>query len=55
MPLVPVERRGGHVGPPHIAYWTCPMPEHQAKVHASGPGKCPICGMTLIPVPEPAP
>lgn len=28
-------------------YYTCPM-HHQ--VRASGPGKCPICGMTLIPV-----
>jgi hypothetical protein len=25
------------------------MPEH-ASVHEDKPGKCPICGMTLIPV-----
>ncbi len=30
-----------------ISYWTCSM--HPA-VRADKPGKCPICGMTLIPV-----
>ena len=30
-----------------IDHWTCSM---HPSVHASGPGKCPICGMELIPV-----
>lgn len=30
-----------------ILYYTCPM-HHQ--IHASKRGKCPICGMTLVPV-----
>ncbi len=30
-----------------ISYWTCSM--HPA-VHSDKPGKCPICGMALIPV-----
>ncbi|RMF19465.1 MAG: hypothetical protein D6760_13080 [Deltaproteobacteria bacterium] len=33
-----------------VAYWTCPMPEH-ASVHEDGPGRCPLCGMELVPVP----
>ena len=32
-----------------ILYYTCPMPEH-SDIHEDKPGKCPICGMTLIPV-----
>jgi rubrerythrin len=32
-----------------VLYYTCPMPEH-SSVHEDKPGKCPICGMTLIPV-----
>ena len=32
-----------------VLYYTCPMPEH-ANVHEDKPGKCPLCGMTLIPV-----
>jgi Cu(I)/Ag(I) efflux system membrane fusion protein len=30
-----------------IAHWTCPM---HPSVQAKQPGKCPICGMTLVPV-----
>jgi Cu(I)/Ag(I) efflux system membrane fusion protein len=30
-----------------ISHWTCPM---HPSVHAKDPGKCPICGMTLVPV-----
>jgi len=30
-----------------IKYWTCSM---HPQIHESGPGKCPICGMDLIPV-----
>jgi RND family efflux transporter MFP subunit len=33
--------------PDAIAYWTCPMHPH-VKEH--GPGKCPECGMDLVPV-----
>ena len=32
-----------------VLYYTCPMPEH-SDVHSDKPGKCPHCGMTLIPV-----
>ena len=34
-----------------ILYYTCPMPEH-SDVRLSKPGKCPKCGMTLIPIME---
>jgi hypothetical protein len=51
MTLVPVTKSllekiqpGGQV-----LYYTCPMPEH-SDVHSDKPGKCPKCGMTLIPV-----
>src|ERR1700735_4832621 len=30
-----------------VDYWTCTM---HPSVHAEGPGKCPICGMDLVPV-----
>lgn len=30
-----------------IEYWTCGM---HPSVHTKGPGKCPICGMDLVPV-----
>jgi membrane fusion protein, copper/silver efflux system len=31
--------------------YVCPMPEH-LSIKYNHPGKCPICGMTLIPSPE---
>ncbi len=31
--------------------YVCPMPEH-ISIKYNHPGKCPICGMTLIPLPE---
>jgi Cu(I)/Ag(I) efflux system membrane fusion protein len=31
--------------------YVCPMPEH-ISIKYNHPGKCPICGMTLIPSPE---
>ena len=34
-------------GADDIAWWTCPM---HTSIHAAGPGSCPICGMTLMPV-----
>jgi hypothetical protein len=37
-----------------LLYYTCPMPEH-SDVHEDKPGKCPKCGMTLIPVMEAPP
>jgi len=30
-----------------ISHWTCAM---HPQVHQAGPGKCPICGMELVPV-----
>ena len=33
--------------PPDIDYYTCTM---HPSVHAEAPGKCPICGMDLVPV-----
>jgi Cu(I)/Ag(I) efflux system membrane fusion protein len=30
-----------------VEYWTCTM---HPSVHAKAPGKCPICGMDLVPV-----
>jgi len=30
-------------------YYVCPMPEHSDILY-DNPGKCPICGMTLVPV-----
>ncbi len=32
---------------PEIEFWTCSM---HPQIHEDGPGKCPICGMDLIPV-----
>lgn len=29
--------------------WVCPMPE-DAEVNEGGPGRCPLCGMDLVPV-----
>jgi Cu+-exporting ATPase len=29
--------------------YVCPMPEH-VSIEYDHPGKCPICGMTLVPV-----
>jgi Cu(I)/Ag(I) efflux system membrane fusion protein len=34
--------------PEHVVY-ICPMPEHVALQYEH-PGKCPLCGMTLVPV-----
>jgi RND family efflux transporter MFP subunit len=40
-----------------ILYYTCPMTEdcptpNHGLVHLDKPGKCPVCGMTLVPVME---
>jgi len=39
----------------HVEYYTCPMTDdcpapHHNLVRLDHPGKCPICGMTLVPV-----
>ena len=33
----------------NVSYWTCSM---HPQIHMDHPGKCPICGMDLIPVKE---
>lgn len=38
---------------PASSSYVCPMPEH-ADINYNHAGKCPICGMTLIPAPEAA-
>src|SRR5204862_6238014 len=35
------------IKPPDVDYYTCTM---HTSVHAEAPGKCPICGMELVPV-----
>ncbi|HEV2393184.1 MAG TPA: efflux RND transporter periplasmic adaptor subunit [Verrucomicrobiae bacterium] len=34
---------------PPVVKYICPMPEH-VSIEYDHPGKCPICGMTLVPV-----
>jgi Cu(I)/Ag(I) efflux system membrane fusion protein len=46
----PKEPATGLVEAAPTAY-VCPMPEH-ATIKYNHPGKCPICGMTLIPAPS---
>ena len=41
------EHQGHEHAADGIAYYTCPM---HSSVKQSGPGQCPICGMTLTPV-----
>jgi rubrerythrin len=46
----------GHDAAQHSAeklFYVCPMPEHVSILH-DAPGKCPICGMELVPVGEQA-
>jgi hypothetical protein len=56
MPLVPVSEATLQKLQPggKLLYYTCPMPEH-SHVHSDKPGKCPLCGMTLIPIMEAPP
>lgn len=35
----------GSSQPNELDDWTCPM---DPQIHQSGPGKCPLCGMTLV-------
>jgi hypothetical protein len=39
---------------PQPSNYVCPMPEH-ATIKYDHPGKCPICGMTLIPATDQEP
>jgi membrane fusion protein, copper/silver efflux system len=52
----PVADHSAHTAPPATpapaderTVFVCPMPEHVAITYAA-PGKCPICGMGLVPV-----
>jgi Cu(I)/Ag(I) efflux system membrane fusion protein len=40
-------KSNGPTKPPDVDYYTCTM---HPSVHAEAPGKCPICGMDLVPV-----
>jgi hypothetical protein len=37
------------IADPDKIVWVCPMPEH-VSIEYDRAGKCPICGMTLVPV-----
>ena len=39
---------GNKIATLDAGYWTCAM---HPSVHSRTPGKCPICGMDLVPVP----
>lgn len=41
------DKTGTVVAAKEIAYYTCPM---HPQVHKDKPGKCPICGMDLVPI-----
>src|SRR5437870_1613479 len=43
----PACSRSKFTKPPDVDYYTCTM---HPSVHAEAPGKCPICGMDLVPV-----
>jgi rubrerythrin len=51
VPVTPAELKQLQPGG-KVRYYTCPMPEH-SYIHEDKPGKCPVCGMTLIPVMAP--
>jgi len=38
-----------HASHANVLTYVCPMPEH-VSIEYDHPGKCPICGMTLVPV-----
>lgn len=46
-PGEPAVREGAPAEADEIAWWTCPM---HTSVHEKHAGKCPICGMALVPV-----
>jgi len=41
------------IAPSVAVKYVCPMPEH-VSIEYDHPGKCPICGMTLVPVSQAA-
>lgn len=43
----PAQTPVSQTNPADIDYWTCTM---HPSVHSKTPGKCPICGMDLVPV-----
>src|SRR5438270_4647324 len=45
--LTACSRTSTFTKPPDVDYYTCTM---HPSVHAEAPGKCPICGMELVPV-----
>src|SRR5205085_12555653 len=45
--LTACSRTSTFTKPPDVDYYTCTM---HPSVHAEAPGKCPICGMDLVPV-----
>jgi membrane fusion protein, copper/silver efflux system len=45
--LVACSKTSAPLKPPDVDYYTCTM---HPSVHAEVPGKCPICGMELVPV-----
>jgi Cu(I)/Ag(I) efflux system membrane fusion protein len=53
MPVVPSIAAGTGTNPPMAVaepvVYICPMPEH-VSLEYNHPGKCPLCGMTLVPV-----
>jgi rubrerythrin len=46
---MPVAANASTVATPEAVKYICPMPEH-VSIEYDYPGKCPICGMTLVPV-----
>ena len=50
MPATEVTAASGTNAPTDVKY-ICPMPEH-VSIQYDHPGKCSICGMTLVPVSE---
>ena len=46
---VPAERNSPSMSTTNVVVYICPMPEHVA-IQYDHPGKCPICGMMLVPV-----
>jgi hypothetical protein len=50
---IPESKEGGRIATVEEAaeHWTCSM---HPNIHMDGPGRCPICGMDLIPVEAPS-
>jgi hypothetical protein len=50
--VVGCRQKSGNAKPDSVDYYTCTM---HPSVHAKAPGKCPICGMELVPVMKKSP